>query len=110
MITRTSVVLLHEEADFKLSYDILDIGMDRQMLMIHLDVHNFSRSVLRRLHAVVDLWRPKLPPIIFTQPANDSPLFEKFVSRFGWQFLNDCICEDGQNRRIFVNYLRNPNG
>jgi hypothetical protein len=105
VVTRSDRVVFHTDPSFSLSYDVFDLGDDRQMLMIHLDVTHFSKSVMKRIKEAVDYHRPSFPPIIFTQPANDSPLFEKFVSRFGWQFLNDCFCSDGLNRRIFVNYI-----
>ena len=79
------------------------------MFRVHLDVYYFDRSVLKRLHWAFDKYRPTLPPILFAQPAEDSPLFERFVSRFGFKLLGDCWCEDGKNRRLFVHY-RNTDG
>src|SRR5574340_509201 len=103
-ITRSERVVLHSEPDFSISYDETDLGEDRIMVRVHLDVYHFSKTTFQNIRKAVDKHRPRLPPIIFCQPADDSLLFEKFVSRFGFKFISDCWCEDGLNRRIFVNY------
>lgn len=106
---RSERVVFHSEPDFDVSYDQMDLGAGRVMTFVHLDVFYFDKSTWKRIQWAFDHYRPTLPPIIFAQPAVDSPLFEKFVSRFGFQLLNDCHCDDGLNRRIFVHY-RIPDG
>lgn len=103
-ITRSSRIVLHSEPDFDITYDITDLGEGREMYRVHLDVRRFNKSVLRNIHEAVDKHRPSLPAIIFCQPANDSPIFEHFVDRFGFKFISDCPCEDGMNRRIFAHF------
>ena len=103
-VTRSERVVLHSEQSFDLTYDTMTFETGEEMILVHLDVHIFSKTVLKRLFEVVDRIRPTLPPIIFCQPANPSTLFDKFVSRFGWKLQGDCWCEDGLNRRIYVHY------
>lgn len=104
MVNRTERTVLHSEPDFDFSFDEFHFDDDRVMPMIHLDVFYFDKNTMKRLREVYDYWRPKFPPIIFAQPEEDTPLFEKFVSRFGFKFISDAVCSDGATRRIFVNY------
>ena len=101
---RSERVVIHSEPDFDVSFDTMDLGEGRVMTLVHLDVFYFDKSVLKRLHWAFDKYRLALPPVIFAQPAEDSPKFERFISRFGFRYIGDCWCDDGMNRRIFVHY------
>lgn len=98
--------LFHVDQDFILSFELVDLGANRLMPMIHFEVRRFNRSIWGRMKEVVTRLRPDFPEIIYCQPTNDTPLFEKFVSRFGFTPHGDGYCSDGKNRRIFVNYYR----
>ena len=100
----TDRIILDERRDFlvELSYFQLDDGA--LVPFIHLAVYRWSASVLRDLISLWGRLRPDLPPIIFAQGTVDDDKLAKLVSHFGFKYHSDCPCDDGLNRRLFVNY------
>lgn len=101
----TPRTVIHSEPDFDVSIHGVQIG-DKVITLLHLDVYYFSPATLRHMMRLWPSIRSKLPAIIMCQGDQDGPLFEKFVTRFGWQLMGDCICTDGRNRRLFAHLLR----
>lgn len=75
-----------------------------RMVFVHLTVKRWSKDLLTRLQNIWNARRSEFPNIVFAQPNVDSHLFERFAAHFGFRPITDCICTDGQNRRIFVNF------
>ena len=100
----TDRIILDERRDFlvELSWFALDDGA--LVPFIHLQVTNWSARVLRDLISLWGRLRPTLPPIVFAQGTTDDAKLAKLVVKFGFVFHADCLCDDGLNRRLFVNY------
>lgn len=93
-----------DEPEYTFSYSVRDLGEDRYMTMIHIDVYYLSPSVMRDMIAKWRIFRTIHPNIVFAQGDKDDEKFERFVKKFGFSYLGDCPCTDGQNRRLFINY------
>lgn len=100
----TPRIVFHDVPDFNISFELVDLGRNQLMPMIHLEVKRFDKAVYSAIHEAIKQHRPRFPEILYCQPSNDTPLFSKFVSRFGFSPLGDGYCNDGINRRIYVNY------
>jgi hypothetical protein len=95
-------VMLLSVPEFDCSFSYNQIAPGILMTFVHLDVYYWSPSVYRQLKDHWPIIRKRLPDIIFTQGnVSDQAKFDKFVQRFGWKPLVDCICTDGSNRPIF---------
>lgn len=77
-----------------------------QMIMIHLDVNEWSKTVLKQLIAEFKAFRECTDaPLFCTSPASDTK-WQKFISLFGWRYLLDMA--DGQ--KLYVSYKDTSNG
>jgi len=103
MYRSTGVFPIFVDKDFAISFELLDLGANRLMPMLHLEFSKFNKSSFLRYKAAHALIRPRLPQIIYVQSRYDNPLFAKFVSRIGFKPLGDGYCNDGVNRLIYVN-------
>lgn len=64
---------------------------------------------MRRMRDVFAAFRAVVACPLFAIGEEDSPKWERFISHFGFRYLTDVICENGERRRLFVNYKNNEN-
>lgn len=97
-------VTVLDEPEYTASYHVTDLGDGRQMTFVHLDVYHMDKEILRRLDAQWQVFREHVPVVLYCMSDDDSEVWAKFIQRFGFEFLHDVVCSDGNSRRIFVNY------
>lgn len=93
-----------ETDEFLWRLDRKDLGDGKIMTFMHLYVYVFTPAIMHTMKALFDLKRSEFPNIIFAQGEVDDDKFERFAAHFGFKPISDCICTDGVNRRLFVNY------
>ncbi len=87
--------------EFDLEYHQEDMGNGKFLTFLHLEVYRWSPSVFRQLKAI---W-PTVSTIarpLFLVGTRDTPLFHKFVSRFGFSPFLKVGCTDDQERTLFI--------
>jgi hypothetical protein len=78
---------------------------DNQMLVIHMDVHKFSPSVLKRMMREFKVLRSCTnTPIFAFEPSPDDKKWEHYVELMGFSYLMIDKCSDSLSRRCFVSY------
>lgn len=97
-------VVVLDEPEYTASYHVTDLGDNRLMTFVHLDVYYMDKEVLRRLDAQWKVWREHVPIVLYAMSDDDTSVWSKFIARFGFEFLKDIPCTDGKTRRLFVNY------
>jgi hypothetical protein len=98
-------VILDERRDFIVELSYYEAAPSVLVPFIHLTVSYFSATVLRDLLTLWETLRPTLPPVLFAQGTVDDWKLERLVTKFGFQYLTFTPCDDGIDRRVFVNYL-----
>ena len=74
-----------------------------QMLFIHLRVYVWQKSVFKEIIRNWKLFRECVTcPVFAICGSTDTETWEHFVSFLGFQFLMNIICENGEQRRLFV--------
>jgi hypothetical protein len=97
-------IVVIDEPEYTASYHVTDLGENRLMTFVHLDVYFLNPEILRRLDSQWALFRRCVPITLYSMADEDTPVWSKFISRFGFEFLHDIECTDGKTRRLFVNY------
>jgi hypothetical protein len=76
---------------------------DKQMVAIHMDVFNFSPSVMKRMIREFAALRSCTDATIFAiEPHPDDAKWQRYVSHMGFEFSSRVDCTDGLSRRVFV--------
>lgn len=97
-----------DEPEYTASYHMVDLGEDRVMTFVHLDVYYLSKTILKRLDREWALFRQYVPVVLYCMSEVDDEKWARFISRFGFSYLCDVGCSDGRTRRLFVNYGPQP--
>lgn len=101
MSPRVTVI---DEPEYEASYHVTELPDGKVMTFVHLDVYAMNREILRRLDAQWALFREHVPVVLYAIADEDSQVWSKFISRFGFEYHNDIVCTDGNTRRLFINY------
>jgi hypothetical protein len=76
-----------------------------KMVFVHMDIFYWAPSVLKHMIKTWPIFREGLKDIpLFCMADDDNEKWERYISRFGFQYLSDIPCSDGKIRRLFVNY------
>lgn len=95
-------------AEFYSCVDEFDIDGAR-MLLMHVDVHRYVPSVLRRMrHAWTAFRNCTAAPLFAIEPSPDDAKWERFVTAFGFRFSSRVDYPDGSSRRVFISYKNGP--
>jgi hypothetical protein len=79
-----------------------------QMVFLHLTVHKWTPSVFKEILRNWKLFREYVTCPLYAIGGVEHPeKWEAFVSRLGFKFLIDVVCENGAKRRLFVHYKEN---
>ncbi len=76
---------------------------DDQMVFAHIRVHEWSKAVLKQMLADFKAFREHVTCPLFAVSEHDGDKWEHFISYFGFKFLQNVICENGEERRLFLN-------
>jgi hypothetical protein len=96
--------VLWDEPEYTASYHTVDLGEGRVMTFFHLDVYFLNHKILQQMQEQWRLFRETVPCVLFTLPDDGSPAWERLVEMFGFQYLRDVGCTDGNTRKLYVNY------
>lgn len=83
---------------------------DDQMIFVHLLVYEHTPSIYKEILRNWKLFRECVTcPLFAVAGIKDTVKWEKFVSRLGFQFHMNVVCENGEERRLFVHYKKKNN-
>ncbi|UGA46791.1 hypothetical protein HU230_0012410 [Bradyrhizobium quebecense] len=74
-------------------------------LLLHLRFTRWTPSVFKRFIAHWTLLRQCVTAPLFALGEVDDDKWERFVTRFGFRFLQTVKCENGETRRLFIHVL-----
>lgn len=80
-----------------------------QMVFVHLTVRKWTPRVWRNLQHVWSLFRKCVVCPLWAVSEDGTPKFEHFVSRLGFEFHSNVVCENGAERRLFVHLIDRKN-
>jgi hypothetical protein len=78
-------------------------GQD-QFLLVHLRVKNWNLSTLKQIAREWKLFRQCVTAPLYALADIDDDKWERFVTRFGFRFLCNIVCNNGEQRRLFVSF------
>lgn len=76
-------------------------GQD-QFLLAHIRIAKWTPSVLKRIDREWAAFRECVDAPLFAIAEIDDRKWERFVSRLGFRFHCDTVCENGEPRRMFI--------
>lgn len=76
-------------------------GQD-QFLLVHLRVKNWKLSALKQFAREWKVFRQCVTAPLYACADVDDDKWERFVSRFGFRFFCNIVCNNGEQRRLFV--------
>lgn len=91
--------------DYYFSLEEFRRGED-QMVFVHVNVYRWTASVFKEILRNWRLFRQHVVCPLFAVAGEDSSeKWERFVSRLGFKFHSNVVCENGAERRLFVHIL-----
>lgn len=88
--------------DYWFEIDEYKRASGEQFLLVHLQFFNWSPSVFKRLLRDWRVFRQHVTAPLFACPRDaDAKLF-KFVTRTGWHFQQNVVCNNGETRPLFI--------
>ena len=85
-------------------------GEDHQMVFLHLNVSSWTPTVAKEIIRNWKLFRQCVPCHVYgVCGEGDTAKWERFVSALGFQPLMNIVCENGQERRLFVHSINKNN-
>lgn len=82
------------------------VGGD-QLLIAHVRIVRWSPSVRKECHRVWGAFRKCVTAPVFTLGIEDDKKFERFVRSFGYEPYQTVLCENGEQRRLFIHRISN---
>jgi len=74
-----------------------------QMVFVHLTVHDWSLRTFKEILRNWKLFRSHVScPLFAVGGVQDAAKWERFVSRLGFKFHSNVVCENGAERRLFI--------
>jgi hypothetical protein len=80
-----------------------------QMVFLHIDILKWTPSVFKELLRNWKFFREHVTCPLFAYAGADQETWEHFVTRLGFRFFQDVVCENGALRRLFVHTKENNN-
>ncbi len=94
--------LAHKTDDVTFQLEEYRDEQGHQMLLAHLDVHQWSLSALRRIKRDWALFRTIVTAPLFASPMQDDPKWVRFVTLMGWRPFSMVLCHDGIERPLYI--------
>lgn len=99
----------HETPEYRFDLDEYRDDDGKQMLFVHLAVTRSSPSTFREMRDVWSKFREVVTCPIYALGPDEDDKFANFVRLFGFKPLSDVICENGEQRRLFLNTKKEKN-
>ncbi len=96
--------IAHECPEYRFELETHEDDAGHQMVFVHMRVYKWSKSTLKKIIHMWSIFRRCVPVVVYATAEVDDDKWEQFVKLFGFQFLSDVVCENGEKRRLFVNY------
>lgn len=106
---RVAEYTAHETPEYRFDLDEYRDG-DKQMLFVHLAVTHCSPTTFREMRHVWSKFREVVTCPVYALGPDEDDKFANFVGLFGFKFLREVQCENGEQRRLFINVKDNNNG
>lgn len=100
-------VALHDvlaTEEYKVHIEQFRRGQD-DFLLLHWRYFKWTPSVFKRSIAHWHALRRCVTAPLFALGEVDADKWQRFVTRFGFTYLQDVICENGESRRLFIHRL-----
>lgn len=94
--------LAHQSDDCTFELDEHRDASGNQMLLVHLRVHRWSKSSLKRIKRDWALFRQHVTVPLFASPMDHDKRWEKFVTLMGWRPFSTVLCHDGIERPLYI--------
>lgn len=89
--------------EYALHLDEYQRGQD-QVLLLHLRFTKWTPSVLKRFTSHWRALRCCVAAPLFALGEVDDDKWERFVTRFGFTYLETVKCANGESRRLFIHH------
>lgn len=99
----------HETRDYSFELEEWRDDDGNQMLFVHLLVTFWSPSILREMFSVFAKFREAVTCPLYALNHEEDARWEKFISLFGFKYLTNMLCENGESCRLFMNTLTKDN-
>ena len=99
---RVATYVAIDKPEYVFELEEMRSGED-QMIFAHIRVNTWSHAVLKQMLADFRLFREHVSCPLYATAEHDDAKWESFISFFGFKFLQNVICENGEERRLFVN-------
>lgn len=98
-----------DKAEYYFALEEYRRGDDR-MVFIHLCVHVWTPSVYKEVLRNWKMFRECVTcPLFAVAGVEDVAKWERFVTRLGFKFVSNVICENGAERRLFIHIKEQEN-
>ena len=95
-------VILIDKAEYHFAVEEFQRAGDR-MVFLHLTIHQWTPAVYKEILRNWKLFRECVTcPLYAVGGAKDPATWERFVSRLGFKFLSNAVCENNAERRLFI--------
>ena len=75
---------------------------DRQMVFVHMNVREWTKAALKQMLHEFKIFRKCVTCPLYAVAGEDAgDKWEDFVALFGFSYLTDVICNNGESRRLF---------
>lgn len=91
--------------DYWFELDEYKRASGEQFLLAHIRVHHWAPSVLKRILTEWRVFRQCVTAPIFACPEVGDAKWVKFVTALGFRPLQEVICNNGEQRPLFINTL-----
>lgn len=78
---------------------------DQQMMFIHLEVREWSKSTLKAMLNAWTEFRKIVKCPLFATAEVDDKKFEHFARLFGLTPIQEVVCENGEQRRLYMHLI-----
>ena len=80
---------------------------DDQMVFVHLWVKKWAPRVFKQIIREWRAFRKVAPGPLYAVGEDDDSKWERFVRTLGFEELTDAVCENGEQRRVFISLPKN---
>lgn len=98
-------VRIHKEPEFIGSYHLSRFDTGEIVAFAHLDVYDFSATVLRNMLKAWKDRRHELPSKLFAMFEEDNRARDRFIRKLGFIVVGSIPCTDGNARLLYAHFI-----